>query len=93
MRSMVTDPNLVQLWGQIAGHTDSECGALFMVEALEETLDGNVSVLAFCTVGKDADTPRLIAGDFNGNVILFDAAYNVIQRQKAHKYSLFSFSR
>lgn len=81
----MTDPNLVQLWGQIAAHNEAECGAMFMVESLEETMEGNVSVLAYCTAGKDGEMQRVIAGDFNGNVVLFGGDYSVIQQQKLHR--------
>ena len=81
---MMSDPNLLQLWGHIAEYCESECGAMDMVESVEESMEDNVSVLACCN-SSDRSTMRLVAGDFQGNVVIYGGDYGVMNEVKPHK--------
>ncbi len=83
-RNMMSDPNLLQLWGHIAEYCESECGAMYMVESVEESMEDNVSVLACCN-SSDRSTMRLVAGDFQGNVVIYGGDYGVMNEVKPHK--------
>ena len=82
---MMNDPHLLQLWGRIASSCQVECGAMYMVESVEESMKDNVSILACCNSTNET-TMRLIAGDYQGNVCFYNAEYALINSVKPHKY-------
>ena len=81
---MMNDPNLLQLWGKIAEYCDVECGAMYMVESVEESMKDNVSILACCN-SCDVSKMRLIAGDYQGNVCLYSSDYSLLSSLKPHE--------
>ena len=80
----MTDPNLLQLWGKIAERCEVQCGAMYMVDSVVEKMEDNVSVLACCKT-ESADTLRLVSGDFQGNLVVYDQEYNIVLKAKPHK--------
>lgn len=83
-RNMMNDPSLLQLWGKIAEYCEVECGAMYMVESVEESMKDNVSILACCN-SNDNTRMRLVAGDFQGNVYVYGSDYSLINSLKPHK--------
>lgn len=81
---MMLDPNLLQLWGNIAEYCEAECGAMYMVGSVEDAMEDNVSVLAYCCSDERSDA-RLVAGDFQGNVVIYGGDYAVLNALKPHK--------
>lgn len=81
---MMNDPSLLQLWGKIAEYCEVECGAMYMVESVEESMKDNVSILACCN-STDNTRMRLIAGDFQGNVYIYGSDYTLLNTLKPHK--------
>ena len=47
-------------------------------------MEDNVSVLACCN-SSDRSTMRLVAGDFQGNVVIYGGDYGVMNEVKPHK--------
>lgn len=83
---MMLDPNLLQLWGSIAEYCEAECGAMYMVESVEDAMEDNVSVLAYCCAD-ERSAARLVAGDFQGNVVIYGGDYAVLNELKPHKWA------
>ena len=54
-----------------------------MVDSVVEKMEDNVSVLACCKT--ESDTLRLVSGDFQGNLVVYDHDYNIVLRTKPHK--------
>ena len=80
---MMTDPNLLQLWGKIAEFCEVQCGAMYMVDSVEDAMEDNVNALACCNSVNRGEM-RLIAGDFQGNVVLYDSDYAIVAQLKPH---------
>ena len=55
-----------------------------MVDSVVEKMEDNVSVLACCKT-ESADTLRLVSGDFQGNLVVYDQEYNIVLKAKPHK--------
>lgn len=80
----MTDPSLLQLWGKIAECCEVQCGAMYMVDSVLEMTADNVSVLACCNI-PSTNNLRLVSGDFQGNVVVYDHEYNIVLQTKPHK--------
>lgn len=83
-KNMMNDPNLLQLWGRIAEFCEVQCGAMYMVDSVEDAMEDNVSILVCCNSMNRGDM-RLVAGDFQGNVVLYDNDYAIVAQLKPHK--------
>ena len=80
-KNMMNDPNLLQLWGRIAEFCEVQCGAMYMVDSVEDAMEDNVSILVCCNSMNRGDM-RLVAGDFQGNVVLYDNDYAIVAQLK-----------
>ena len=96
------DPDLLQLWSQVAIYSKTRCGAMYMADSLVEQMKSPISALtcyytqpSSITLSLSPSSPlssnmailHLVGGDADGNVIIFDEHYNVLINTNLHRHS------